>query len=93
MWWRILLSGLAAVLNGSWTLNALADVQQSTYDITVTAHAAGDAMQAGRLSGILPQLSGSQAGVLGGIALLIVSLLGLLIRIWWQCRRQIKEQS
>jgi len=81
-------------LNGWLGAFVLGDVQQSTYHIAVTSsNAQGATINPGPLAGLLPQMNTAQQWVLSGIALLIVSLLGLLIKLWWQSHQRIKEQS
>jgi len=85
-----------------WQLNGLAwlsplqlgDIQQSTYHITVTpATSHGATINPGPLAGVLPQMNELQQWVLCGIALLIISLVGLLIKFWWNGHQHTKEQS
>jgi len=93
MHWKAGFAGLTAVVSGR-PLVAGADVQQGTYDVTVTtSNTAGDVLNRGPLADLLPQMNEIQQWTLFGIGLLIVSLLGLLIKLWWQSRQQIKEQS
>jgi len=93
MHWKIGCASLITALSGR-PLIAGADVQRGTYDVTVTqTHSAGTNLDQGPLAGLLPQMNESQQWLLCGIGLLIIGLLGLLIKIWWQSRRQTKEQS
>ncbi|MFC6181722.1 cell surface protein [Lactiplantibacillus daowaiensis] len=88
--------GLIGLSWGWLPLKSSADVQQSTYHVTVATSSRatqGDAINQGPLSGVLPQMNESQQWVLCGITLLIIGLLGLLIKLWWNNHQQIKEQS
>jgi len=91
--WTIGLTGLTTFMSGR-PLIASADVQQGTYNVTIKplSSSVTDTTE-GPLANLLPQMNEIQQWTLFGIGLLIVSLLGLLIKLWWQSRQQIKEQS
>ncbi len=91
--WKIGFTGLTILMSGR-PLIASADVQQGTYNVTINPvkSPVTDSNQ-GPLADLLPQMNEIQQWVLLGIGLLIISLLGLLIKLWWQSRQQIKEQS
>lgn len=93
MRWKIGLIGLITFMSGR-PLIANADVQQGTYNVTIKSlDSSVTGPTQGPLADLLPQMNELQQWTLVGIGLLIVSLLGLLIRLWWQSRQQIKEQS
>ncbi|VDG21279.1 cell surface protein [Lactiplantibacillus mudanjiangensis] len=91
------LLGILGLVSGWTTLAASADVQQSTYHVTVASPGSttvsGDQINPGPLSGVLPQMNELQQWILCGFALLITCLVGLLIKLWWNRHQQIKEQS
>lgn len=72
------------------SLNTLMDVQKGLYEVTINV--AQNNNIAGPLSGILPQTNEIQQWVLIGLTLILGCLLGLLVRLWWLHRRQIKEK-
>lgn len=85
MGWRIGLASLMAFIISQSPLVAGADVQQSTYSVTITSPTSTSGH--GPLSGLLPQTSELQQWVLVGIGLLILSLLMLLLKLWWPSRQ------
>ncbi|AVW11569.1 cell surface protein [Lactiplantibacillus paraplantarum] len=74
-------------------LPVAADTQAGTYHLTVTSNsnAAADTI-GGPLQGVLPQMNETQQWLLFGIGICGLSLLMLLILIWWRNRQTIKEQ-
>ncbi|MBT1139254.1 cell surface protein [Lactiplantibacillus argentoratensis] len=76
-------------------LPLVADTQSGTYHVTVTANSGDNGAAdkiAGPLQGVLPQMNGTQQWILFGIGVCGLSLLILLILIWWCNRQTIKEQ-
>ncbi|MFC6295239.1 cell surface protein [Lactiplantibacillus daoliensis] len=92
MRWNIGLTGLTTFMSGR-PLIASADVQQGTYNVTIKPLNSSVTDSTGPLANLLPQMNEIQQWTLFGMGLLIVSLLGLLIKLWWQSRQQTKEQS
>ena len=75
------------------SLPVAADTQSGTYHLTVTSNsgAAADVIN-GPLHGVLPQMNETQQWILFGLGICGLSLLMLLILIWWRNRQIIKEQ-
>ncbi|MCG0749163.1 cell surface protein [Lactiplantibacillus plantarum] len=76
-------------------LPLVADTQSGTYHLTITSNSGGNAAAdkiASPLQGVLPQMNGTQQWILFGIGVCGLSLLILLILIWWRNRQTIKEQ-
>lgn len=85
MKWCLGLASLMAFISSQSLLVARADVQRSTYAVTITSPASNSGH--GPLGGLLPQTSELQQWVLLGIGLLIISLLMLLLKLWWPSRQ------